>query len=294
MKTFLYKTFLFITISITLLLIVTFFIEALVKSHSNFKLNSKINTIILGHSHPQYAYNDSIISNTINLSYSMDSYFHSYIKLSNFIKQNPQIKSILIEFSNNSIVELMNGAIYSNNTKPKTIKYMPFMNFNEHILLFKKNPLLYLVSKIESSLIYSKKYFNNEMNVSRDFGRFEKNSKQLKIQIVKTTSSPKPRIQKTFSYLNLYYLKKIYKLTQKHHINLYLIRSPTHKKWCGRENEFYFLKLKNIYFRQIKLLDFKNFTLSNNELGDLQHLNFNGANNYSKFIDKYLKIKKIK
>ena len=294
MKTFLYKTFLFITISITLLLIVTFFIEALVKSHSNFKLNSKINTIILGHSHPQYAYNDSIISNTINLSYSMDSYFHSYIKLSNFIKQNPQIKSILIEFSNNSIVELMNGAIYSNNTKPKTIKYMPFMNFNEHILLFKKNPLLYLVSKIESSLIYSKKYFNNEMNVSRDFGRFEKNSKQLKIQIVKTTSSPKPRIQKTFSYLNLYYLKKIYKLTQKHHINLYLIRSPTHKKWFGRENEFYFFKLKNIYFRQIKLLDFKNFTLSNNELGDLQHLNFNGANNYSKFIDKYLKIQKIK
>lgn len=293
MKTFSYKIFLFTTISITLLLIVTFFIEALVKSHSNLKLNSKINTIILGHSHPQYAYNDSIISNTINLSYSMDSYFHSYIKLSNFIKQNPQIKSILIEFSNNSIVELMNGAIYSNNTKPKTIKYMPFMNFNEHILLFKKNPLLYLVSKIESSLIYSKKYFNNEMNVSRDFGRFEKNSKQLKIQIVKTTSSPKPRIQKTFSYLNLYYLKKIYKLSQKHHINLYLIRSPTHKKWCGRENEFYFLKLKNIYFRQIKLLDFKNFTLSNNELGDLQHLNFNGANNYSKFIDKYLKIQKI-
>ncbi len=159
MKTFLFKLLRFFIKFSILLIIYTYIIEALIKTNSNFKLPKKINTIIIGHSHPQYAYNDSIIQNTINLSYSMDSYFHSYIKLSNYLKQNNQIKTIFIEYSNNSIVELMNNAIFSNNTKTKTIKYMPYMNFNEQVLILKKNPALYLTSKIESSFMYSKKIF---------------------------------------------------------------------------------------------------------------------------------------
>ncbi len=288
MKRFIYKFSLFCLLLNTSLLTLTFYIEAKTKSISNFKLTPTIHSVFIGHSHPQYAYNDSLLQNSANLSYSMDSYLHSYTKLTHFIQQNKQLKNIFIEYSNNSIIELMDKAIYNNNTKPKMVKYMPYLNSSEHFLLFKKNPLTYLIAKIESANIYAKKILENRLNMTREFGRFEKNSKQLKNSTINKTPIPKPKTLKKISYLNIFYLKKIIVLAKKNNCNIFLIRTPTHPKWAGREFEFDYKRIKKTYFPNIKLIDMINFKLKNEEFGDLQHLNYKGGIKYSLYLNKML------
>lgn len=286
MKRFFHKLFLFTFLISSLIILLSFFIEAKTKSKSKFILNRNINSVFIGHSHPQYAYNDSIIKHSVNLSYSMDSYFHSYIKLKFFIQQNKQLKNIFIEYSNNSIVKLMDNATYGDNTKPKMIKHMPYLSSSEHLLLFTKNPLTYLSAKIESANYYAKKIIEKQLNMTREFGRFEKNSNKLNNSKINKTPCIKPKILTSFSYLNIYYLIKIKVLAKINKLNFYLIRTPTHQKWNGREYEFYFKKFKDIYLPNEKLIDLVNFKLKNEDFGDLQHLNTKGAIKYSKYIDK--------
>jgi hypothetical protein len=218
----------------------------------------------------------------------MDSYFYTYIKLKYFIHYNKQLKNIYIEFSNNSIIELFDYAIYNNNNKPKMVKFMPYLNLQEHYLLLKNNPLRYITARIESASIYTNKILHNQLNMTHEFGRFEKYTKQLNKHLAKQTSEPKLKNQKTFCYLNLYYLLKIIDLANKNNLNISFIRSPTHPKWIGRENEFHYKRIKKIYFPNIKLIDMINFKLKNQEFGDLQHLNYKGATKYSLYLNKML------
>ena len=48
--------------------------------YSNFELNEKPKYLMLGHSHSACAYNDTIISDFINLSDLGESYFYTFVK----------------------------------------------------------------------------------------------------------------------------------------------------------------------------------------------------------------------
>ena len=62
-----------------------------------------------------------------------------------------------------------------------------------------------------------------------------------------------------------------------------------HPKYDGRDNEKIFQSILKSNFSGIEFLDFKDFPLSNSEYGDLEHLNYRGANKFSPFFDRLLK-----
>src|SRR5690606_40009790 len=99
MKKFLLK----ISIFLGGLFLIIFIVFGANRYLSNFRINSKDTTLIIGHSHSECAYNDSLISGVANYSDSGETYFYNYIKLRQLIKQNPQINKVLIEFTNNQI-----------------------------------------------------------------------------------------------------------------------------------------------------------------------------------------------
>ena len=59
---------------------------------------------ILSNSHTECAINDRIIKTSINLSFSADTYFWSYVKLKTISKNNPNIKTIVLNFGYRSLV----------------------------------------------------------------------------------------------------------------------------------------------------------------------------------------------
>ena len=97
MKSFIYKTILFISISILFISLFFFAIHKVIKKKSNFTLKVPVKNVVFGHSHPSYAFNDSLISDFKNLADSRQSYFYSYLKIRNVLPQNNSIKTVFIE-----------------------------------------------------------------------------------------------------------------------------------------------------------------------------------------------------
>ena len=103
MKKFIKRGVLFlITVGIVSLLVG--FLSVLVsKKNFDYKIKEKKNILIVGNSHTECSINDSIISNSVNLSQSASSYFYSYMKIREFTKYNPQIDTVIISFSDNDL-----------------------------------------------------------------------------------------------------------------------------------------------------------------------------------------------
>ncbi|MEI6140831.1 MAG: hypothetical protein WCP85_16290 [Mariniphaga sp.] len=90
------------------------------------------------------------------------------------------------------------------------------------------------------------------------------------------------------SETNILYLSKIIEFCKSNNVQVYLIRSPLHKKFPGRWNEQEFIQILNSKFSKIEFLDFKDFPLQNHEFGDLGHLNYRGAKVFSVFFNGLL------
>ena len=140
MKVFFKKIVIFHTIAISLLLLIVFVPIILIKTNSTFKINKNKTIVVMGHSHPKYAFNDSIISNVRNLANSAESYFYTFQKLKKVIPDNPQIKTVFIEFSNNQINKKKDEWIWG---YEKMSRYFPlyssFINREDFNLLLKNN-----------------------------------------------------------------------------------------------------------------------------------------------------------
>ncbi len=93
--------------------------ELVINEYAEFKLPDNPKYIVLGHSHPECAFNDSLIQNFKNLSQSGESYFYTYFKCKKILETNASIKVVFIEFTNNQLDETMNDWIW----KDKYLKY---------------------------------------------------------------------------------------------------------------------------------------------------------------------------
>ena len=71
--------------------------------------------------------------------------------------------------------------------------------------------------------------------------------------------------------------------------NVFLGRSPQNDKYIGIINELSFDSIRKKEFASIPFLDFNDFELNKEDYADLEHLNFKGANKFSKWFDNYFK-----
>lgn len=264
----------------------------LIKKKAVFKISDKIDKVIVGHSHPECAYNDSLIDNFGNFSSSGESFFYTYYKTAQLINANENVKTVFIEFTNNQIDSSMDQGIwgerYMSNFYPI---YQPFVSMEDNKFLFKKNASC-LISSIGSGIQNSIfRIIKNNYDYSKTIGKFQylvrdKTDSLLANPILKAEAVEDNYI---IPNNNIHYLKKIIEFCINKKIKVILVRSPLHNKYEGFFNEKIFQKYRNEKFAEVRFIDFNNFPLQDSDFGDLEHLNYRGAKKFSDFFNHMLK-----
>lgn len=282
------KQFIKLSISFSIVLFTLIFAlvnatEFIVNKNSVFKLNTDTRYLVLGHSHPECAFNDSLIDDLKNLSQSAESYYYTYFKTKKIIQQNPSIETVFIEFTNNQINESMNDCIW----KEKYMSYRypiyaPFMNLSDKSILVKNNLSGYFNSTSLSFKHNFKKILNRNFNYSKSVGGYLYLERDKTDSLVNNIKKDNPQSENLgISEYNIYYLTKIIDFCEEHGKRVVLIRSPQHSMSSDYSNERLYQKIRNNHFSSIEYLDFSKFPLDNSEFGDLEHLNHKGAKVFS-------------
>ena len=287
MKNFLYNVNIFFALLVGLFLIFilgSYFTSSSIINKTVYKVNSSIDKIVIGHSHPECAYNDTIIANCKNMASSGTSYFYNYYTLKPLISNNNGIKSIFIEFTNNQVDSIMTDWIWGDKYLPfKYQLYGPFIDSDGLSLLLDKNPVG-LISGIKKSLRQNITLIatsNYSYVANRGSYRYlVKNDVNAEIAKLSAKKIEVTTTMYTSEY-NLNYLEKIIKFCESREVKVYLIRSPIHRRHPMTSNERLFQKVLKTRFAHVDFLDFKDFPILNSEFGDLGHLNFLGARRFS-------------
>ncbi|MBN1820989.1 MAG: hypothetical protein JXL97_03870 [Bacteroidales bacterium] len=285
MKNFLHKVVVFFSIILFFLLGSVF----LVKYCGSLKINGDQEIIVVGHSHPECAFNDSIITGLSNFSASGESYFYTYYKTKKLVVQNPQLQVIFIECSNAQICKLMDDWIWDEMYLSHFFPvYALFLDNEGYNLLYQKNsrgikknivPVLkYNFKVIAGGLKYTNRIggYLELYNLKSD-SLWNKNKDELSSKILNEISE-----------INMEYLVRLIKFCKKSGVKVFLIRSPVHKEYPGYKNEPLFREILSSRFSGIEFLDFSKFPLNDSEFADLEHLNFKGAKIFSTWIDELL------
>jgi hypothetical protein len=291
MKPFISKTLLFLSIAMLSVVIVVLAINAVMRFKSNFEIDKSVTRLILGHSHPECAYNDYLIHDTDNFAQSGESYFYTNIKTQELIKSNPHVKEVFIEFTNDQINYSKNNWIWEDAfLTEKYPKYSPFMSYEDHTLLLKGNTTGFF----NTLAISANKNIYNIINNKTDFTAFIGGYKALDHQLdtsERNKASSKNQLQisaDSISTTNLFYLKKLVDFCQAQELKVYLVRSPLNKNNADLKNERLFQSLRGHYFKDIDFLDFADFPLEDSDFADLEHLNAQGATKFSTWFNLQL------
>ena len=286
--TFLLGTF----IILGLIIIITN--HSISNNHSNFEIDKKITTLILGHSHPEGAFNDSLVENTKNLGQSGELHFYTYLKLRKILEDNKNIKTVFLEFTNNEITEDMDKWTRSEEQILYRLpKYAPVMKIDDYRYISSNNPIAFvkgLLMVIKNNLNFVL-YRKNNFLVKQDWGRYYYNKRNHVDSLLIDQKKKKQNPIKKFSNVNLEFIKKSINICENNKVNVYLIRSPFHKKYLGIQNELKFQEVLKTNFSDVPFLDFKDFPLQNEDYGDLDHLNYKGARKFSIFFNDLLQNK---
>ena len=288
MRNFIKNTLTFIFTLLTLIVLLEIVSSKIVLYSSNFKIKDDPLYIVLGHSHSECAFNDSIITNFRNLSKAGEAYFYTYLKAKMIFEQNPKISTAFIEFSNNNIDKVMDKVIWGEKYMPhKFTQFSPFMNIEEKILLLRKNYKSFSNAFSISLKNRIGQIFNREFDYTYQIGGY--------LHLVSNYNPDgidkkrrEPNQNSKISESNINYLLKIIELCNKHLIRVVLVRSPLHEKYSGYQNESTYQLILENQLKGIEFLDFSKFPLRNSEYGDLEHLNYKGAKIFSTWFEQML------
>jgi len=292
MKNFIRKLLQLTTIAAALIILLFVLTNYLVRQKSSYMLPSNIDKIVVGHSHSECSFNDRLIQNTTNLSSSGESYMYTYFKIAELLKENQNIKTVFVEFANNQINENKNDWLWGNEFMPyKYPLFGPFMDVEANYILFRHNLSGYLRSV---GLLIRRNLHNLIVELDFDYTKKIGGHLRLEREEIDAALSGAKKIEEVNcsnykkSEYNIRYLRKIIDLAESNNTKIYLVRSPLHPRYEELKNEPCFqATLREL--PMIEFLDFKDFPLTNSEFGDLEHLNYRGAEKFSLFFDELLK-----
>ncbi len=285
MKNFIIKVSSFIAFLIIVLVIVSLENYAILNNAKYWELAKKPDYLVLGNSHPEYAFNDTRIPRLVNLGRSGEAYFYTYLKAKQVINNNKYLKSVFIEFGPSDINKERDDWIWAEDRiKSRFPRYSPLMDYSDFIFLWEKNskailnclPSRYIeeIGYTNFSTLFIRKGFLSNTR----FGGYQ-HSDISKIDSLINVEVLNKRFEETedieISEANIKYLRKIIELCEQNNIQVFLIRSPVHAKVRSRIQKFNgFLKSN---FPNLEFLDFSNFPLEDVQYIDFGHLNSKGA-----------------
>lgn len=294
MKFFLKNVFSFLVIVLLCVLLVDLVLGLLDRKYINFRLSDNINYIIVGDSHPAYAYNDSLIDNFKNTANPGESYFYSYIKTKLILEATPSIKTVFIELEDRQMNKSMDRWIWNENyILGDYQKYVSFMSLTDKLLLLKNNPKWILSSAFTiAAKGRFQRLFKKEFFFTEKYGGYMHSDRAKTDSLVNALSSKSQQpvhYTDSVSDINLYYLSTLINYCKKKELEVVLVRSPLHKAYRGEISELLYRKILENQFNGLTYLDFSNFPLKNAEFGDFTHLNSNGARKFSVWFNYLLK-----
>ena len=293
MKKFCKEISVFLFIITTIVVVDVFLQKTLLFKDDNVKLPKKYSVLILGHSHPANAYDTHFIKNTINMGTAGEAYMYTYFKAKKVIDNNPQIKKIFVEFTNNQIEKGMDNWIWDDVHLQYRIKECwVLLDIEALQLLYNKNPTG-LINAFSKSLFdnlghlfISKKTIKKREGIHK-IGATDEISINNK-QLSKLKSSKNINYDLEISDYNILYLQKIVKYCQDKHIEVCLIRSPMHKNYDVSFTEHKFKQILRTKFKNVEWLDNKDFPIPDKGFYDSEHLNSYGAKIYSQYFNKQI------
>jgi hypothetical protein len=291
-----------ITVALTTMIVLS--VNVIIKKKAEFQVSGDVDKIVVGHSHSECAFNDSLINNFANYSRSGESFFYTYYKILPLLEKNDQIDTVFIEFTNNHVEEQADKRIWDEKfMSAKYPSYAPFIDVDGHYLLQEKNPSGLVKAMGLSVLKGISSIISLEFDYAKKIGHYQRLERD-KIEVIlaqegngRVLSAEDSQEEDGLVYtpsdtlpeVDLRYLEKLLAFCKERNIAVYFVRSPLHPKYGMRANEELFQSVLQSRFPEVEFLDFKDFPVANSEFGDLNHLNYRGAEKFSKFFDEMLK-----
>lgn len=283
MRSFLLRTGFFVAVILVIILVFFVTLDSIISHGNYFSKADKKHTLVIGHSHAECSFNDSILPGVWNMGSSAESYFYTYLKCKTILEDNPGIKHVLIECSNNQVSSRMDAWTWEDGfMQTKVASYGAFMSPGDLAIIASKNP----VGLIEAEGYALRRNLQFVLKGHTDYpeqanwGGFTSLRKASVDSILAAGIPPWNTAELNFSTLSIDRLKRIVTLCHEQKIKIYLVRSPVHDAYpAGNEKEYQ--QLIEQEFASIPYLDFKQFPLNNDEFADLEHLNYKGARKFS-------------
>jgi len=281
MKLFLKKMSLFVLIIILLLVTISFINITLFNRYNGFVFKKNINVLILGDSHSKFAFDDKILTNTINFSNQADSYFYSYLKLIEIKNKNKQIDTLFLSFSDHNIDEITEKRWLFNRAhlKDKIRLYFPMFKKEEFYFLLKNEPTVVFES-LFSQVLFPIYFFSKG---SQAYGGYSNLGYKFSMEELKNQSEDRLKRKTHFkeALIEIKYLNKIKSYCYINEIKLILVNPPLYKTMNASFYEFYEKNFPDVLF-----LDYSKLKMPDDSYGDLTHLTPIGANYFSELIKK--------
>lgn len=236
-------------------------------------IDENYNTIVLGDSYTKYSINDSLLARTLNLSNNADSYFYSYLKLQHLKKINPQIKRLILGCSAHNLdisIEnrWLNNPAYQKSRSPI---YFPLMNYKDWFFHLTNDAESFLANSFSQfySLYY---YFKIGRNNFGGYSPLKHNVLKIQLDSLKAHKNANNELKMARS--EIHFLEKINLFCLENNIELILLSTPVHKRFCCSSDISSLLpnSLSNLQYFNFSTLD-----LPDKSFGDMEHLNSLGA-----------------
>jgi hypothetical protein len=260
----------------------------LYRSVQPLALPADVHSVVMGHSHTECSFVDSLAPGYVNLAQSGESYFYSYQKLKGLVADNPHLETVFLEFTNNQIDVGMDDWIWSNKyLEYRMPMYAAYLSWKDHLVLVRRNPACFMAAGIASIKENIVKRLEGGGAPTKTFGGYLGLEKALGSDTARfeAVGLGKSDVASEISETNLVYLKRIHELCEVRNIQLVFLRSPQHKTYV-LTNEAQYQGIREERFGSIPYYDFGRMALPDSLFADLEHLNAAGSRTFTRrFLD---------
>ncbi|MEG2317441.1 MAG: hypothetical protein RSB85_01250 [Rikenellaceae bacterium] len=281
MKKLLLKFIIFLSILGAIYFGTAIIIHYMVCRPNTFKLDKSKTILVVGSSTTQCAINDTIISKAYNVSFSDEHYKESYAKIKLFLRDNPQIDTVLMGYNFTNSQNDIDGTLYQNDkngTYHHFNMYNSIFGFNEICSSVKDNPnfIFALVAPRSLEIILSGRSYNR-------FGAYEYSGRDKLQKDIKIRETKVPDTSSIRDHYQLIYFDKIKKLCKEKDVKLILITTPIYQAYkyidTAQLNKYY-----KEHFSDVEWLDYKDFPLADSCYSDIVHLHNKGTIIFSEYL----------
>ena len=277
------KYFILVSFLFSLIFTAVYFII----STASFDIPKDRNILIVGDSHTACSIDDAIFTHSVNMSQGGTAYLYSYIKVRKFINENPHIDTVLVSFHGTGITkgmdEFTTGERYILKDIPwhisllKTDELPVFIFKPSFYSALAKVPLKHIRAVFRYIVGYSLTY--NDLYI----GGYERTDRERLEKAIEREESNEYK-ESGFSEYQLKFLLKIIELCKEKNVRIILISTPIYNVerygYLPELNSFY-----NTYLSGVQFLDFSTFAMPDYGYGDIDHLNYKGAEIFSRYLE---------